>query len=165
MFTGSTAPFHITQPSTDNDVQIVSSTATMATLTCSLNVTIPSRAVVTWTHNVTINVPLSQVSTTGSTTTLTIENPQSSDAGVYECAVNDVGGSEWTVRRNIILLVTGMYGTKQLAIYMHVVISSSCIVNDVLLITSYPERIICHYVSVSFKQCYSQHLQLGQINL
>ena len=117
IFTGSTAPFHITQPSTDNDVQIVSPTATMATLICLLNVTIPSRAVVTWTHNNTINVPDSQVSTTDSSTTLTIENPQSSDGGVYECVFNDVHGSEWTVRRNIILLITGMYGTKQLAIF------------------------------------------------
>ena len=112
MFTGSTAPFHITQPPTDNDVQIVSPNATMATLTCSLNVTIPSDALVTWTYNNTFTVPLSQVSTTGSTTTLTIENPQSSDAGDYECEFNDNLGSGWTLRRNIILLITGMYGTK-----------------------------------------------------
>ena len=109
IFTGNTAPFHITQPSTDNDVQIVSPTATMATLTCSLNVTIPSDAAVTWRHNNTINIPLSQVSTTGSTTTLTIENPQSSDAGDYECIFNDVIGSGWILRRNIILLITGSY--------------------------------------------------------
>ena len=112
MFTGITAPFHITQPSTDNDVQIVSPTATMATLTCSLNVTIPSNAAVTWRHNNTVNILLSQVSTTGSTTTLTIGNPQSSDAGDYECIFNDVVGSGWILRRNIILLITGMYVTK-----------------------------------------------------
>ena len=109
VFTGNTAPYHITQPSTDNDVQIVSPTATMATLTCSLNVTIPSHAVVFWMHNNTINVPLSQVSTAGSTTTLTIENPQSSDDGVYQCVFNDVAGSGWTLRRNILLLITGTY--------------------------------------------------------
>ena len=108
IFTGNTAPFHITQPSTDYYVQIVSPTATMATLTCSLNVTIPSDAAVTWRHNNTINVPLSQVSTTGSTTTLTIENPQSSDTGDYECIFNDVIGSGWILRRNIILLITGI---------------------------------------------------------
>ena len=109
IFTGNTPPFHITQPSTDNDVQIVSPAATMATLTCSLNVTIPSGAVVTWTRNNTINVPLNQVSTTGSTTTVTIENPESSDDGVYQCVFNDVAGSEWVLRRNIILLITGSY--------------------------------------------------------
>ena len=112
IFTGSTPPFHITQPSTDNDVHIVSPTATMATLRCSLNVTIPFGSVVTWTHNNTITIPINQTSTTGSTTTLTIENPQSSDDGVYQCVINDVDGSRWTVRRNIILLITGIYGTK-----------------------------------------------------
>ena len=106
---GNEAPYNITQPSIDNDVQIVSPTATMATLTCSLNVTIPSGALVTWRHNNTINVLLSQVSTTGSTTTLTIENPQSSDTGDYECIFNDVVGSGWILRRNIILLITGSY--------------------------------------------------------
>ena len=108
VFTGNTAPYHITQPSTDNDVQIVSPTATMATLTCSLNVTIPFGSVVTWTHNNTIPIPINQVSTTGSTTTLTIENPQSSDDGVYQCVFNDVANSGWTLSRNIILLITGM---------------------------------------------------------
>ena len=104
---GNTAPYHITQPSTDNDVQIVSPTATMATLTCSLNVTIPSTASVTWTHNNTIRV-YSLISTAGNTTKLTIENLQSSDAGVYRCNFNDVFGSGWIVRRNIMLLITGM---------------------------------------------------------
>ena len=108
VFTGNTAPYNITQPSTDNYEQRVSPTATMATLTCSLNVTIPSDAVVTWTHNNTINVPLSQVLTAGSNTTLTIKNPQSSDDGVYQCVFNDSAGSGWTLRRNIILLITGM---------------------------------------------------------
>ena len=109
MYKGNTAPFHITQPSTDNDVQIVSPTATMATLTCSLNVTIPSTASVFWIHNNTITVPDSQTSTAGSTTTLTIENLQSSDAGVYQCQLNDVFGSGWILRRNIMLLITGSY--------------------------------------------------------
>ena len=48
VFTGNAAPYHITQPSTDYDVQIVSSTATMANLICSLNVTIPSSVVSFW---------------------------------------------------------------------------------------------------------------------
>ena len=109
MHTGSAAPFHITQPSTDNDVQIVSPTATMATLTCSLNITVPLGAVVIWIHNNTITVPDNQVSTAGNTTTLTIENLQSSDAGVYQCAFNDVFGSGWILRRNIMLLITGSY--------------------------------------------------------
>ena len=108
VFAGNTAPYHITQPSTDNDVQIVCPAATVATLTCSLNVTISSKAVVFWEHNNTIFVNFNQVSTAGNTTTLTIETPQSSDAGVYQCVFNDVAGSGWTLSRNIILLITGM---------------------------------------------------------
>ena len=80
----------------------------MATLTCSLNVTIPSRAVVLWVRNNVI-IPNIQVSTAGSTTTLTIENLQSSDAGVYQCTFNDTDGSGWVLRRNIMLLITGSY--------------------------------------------------------
>ena len=109
MCTGNTAPYYITQPSTDNYVQMVSPTATMATLTCSLNITIPLRAVVFWIHNNTIAIHFNQTSTDGSTTTLTIENPQSSDDGVYQCVFNDAAGSGWVLRRNIILLITGMH--------------------------------------------------------
>ena len=109
VFTGNTAPFHITQPSTDNDVQIVSPTATMATLTCSLNVTIPSTVIVTWSNNTNLIIDLSQITQTGSTTTLLIENLQSSDAGDYQCVFNDAIGSGWTLRRNIRLFITGLY--------------------------------------------------------
>ena len=100
MSLGNEAPYNITQPSTDNDVQIV--TATMATLTCSLNDTIPPTMMITWTHNNTITIPINQTSTTGNTTTLTIENPQSSDDGVYQCVFNDTAG--YTLRRRIIFL-------------------------------------------------------------
>ena len=112
MYVGNEAPFYITQPSIDNDVQIVSPTATMATLTCSLNVTIPSSMIVIWTHNG-ILIRFDQISTAGSTTTLTIENPQPSDDGVYQCTFNDVVGSRWVLRRNIILITTGSYGLQQ----------------------------------------------------
>ena len=105
VFTGNTAPYHITQPSTDNYVQIVSPNVTMATLTCSLNVTIPSDAVIAWVHNGSV---VAIITPDGSTTRLTIENPQSSDAGDYECILNDAAGSGWVLSRNIILLITGM---------------------------------------------------------
>ena len=56
-------------------------------LTCSLNVTIPSSVTVTWTHNnnavrTTLHNKIMQ---TGNTTTLLINNPQSSDVGDYQC--------------------------------------------------------------------------------
>ena len=108
VFTGNTAPYHITQPSTDNDVQIVSPTATMTTLTCSLNITIPSTVIVTWLHNTNLITDLSQITQTGNTTTLLIENLQPSDAGVYQCVFNDVVGSGWSPRRNLRLIIAGM---------------------------------------------------------
>ena len=103
IFTGNTAPYHITQPSTDNDVQIVSPTATMATLTCSLNITIPFTVTVSLIHNNTISL-----SPNGNITTLLIENIQPSDAGVYQCVFNDSTGSGWVLRRNIRLIIIGM---------------------------------------------------------
>ena len=74
----------------------------MATLICSLNVPIPSSAIVSWIHNNTNLVPDNQTSTVGRTTTLTIENLQLSDAGVYQCVFNDTAG--YTLRRRITLL-------------------------------------------------------------
>ena len=112
VFIGNTAPYHITQPSSDYDVQIVSSTATMVNLICSLNVTIPGSMIIIWTHN---SIPISSneatQSTAGNTATLLIENLQPSDAGVYQCVFDDdaVGGSGWILKRNIRLLITGMY--------------------------------------------------------
>ena len=109
MFTGNTAPFHITQPSIiDNDVQIVFPTATMASVTCSLNIIIPSTMIVTWSNNTNLNTDLSQITTTGNTTTLLIGNLQPSDAGNYQCVFNDLVGSGWTLRRNIRLIITGI---------------------------------------------------------
>ena len=109
VFTGNTAPYHITQPSTDIDVQIVSPTATMATLICSLNITIPSTVIIFWIHNASLITDRSQITKTGNTTTLLIENLQPSDAGVYQCGFNDAVGSGWVLRRNIRLFITGSY--------------------------------------------------------
>ena len=107
MLTGNIAPYNITQPSTDYDAQIVSLTTTMATLTCSLNVTIPSSMTVTWLHNGTIIMtPPNEVLTAGSTTTLVIRNPQPSDVGVYQCVFTD-SANGWILRRNIRLFIGG----------------------------------------------------------
>ena len=109
--TGNAAPFHITQPSGDNDVQIVSPTATMATLTCSLNITIPFGMFITWDHNGTISTTASNKNAvqTSHSTTLLIENPQSSDAGLYRCTFNNAVNDRWVLRRHIILLITSMF--------------------------------------------------------
>ena len=103
VFTGNEAPYHITQPSTDYDVQIVSSTATMTNLTCSLNVTIPSSVVAFWVSSSDSNNRAIQ---SGSGTTLLLENLRSSNAGIYQCVFKDVSGSGWTLRRNIRLIIT-----------------------------------------------------------
>jgi len=108
MSTGNTAPYHITQPSTDNDEQIVSSTATMANVTCSLNVTIPYSMIIAWYHNGNlVNLrPPNNATQTGNTATLLIGNLQPSDAGVYQCILNNL---IWVLRRNITLFITGMF--------------------------------------------------------
>ena len=102
---GNAAPYNITQPSTDNDVQIVSPNATMTSITCSLNITIPSTVVVTWSHNASLITDLSQITITGSTTTLLIGDLQSSDAGIYQCVFNDTAG--YVLRRRTTLLIVG----------------------------------------------------------
>ena len=76
---------------------------------CSLNIDIPSSVTVIWLHNGSIAMTTStnEISTVGNTTTLTIENPQPSDAGVYQCVFNDTV-DQWTLRRNIILEMLSM---------------------------------------------------------
>ena len=74
----------------------------MATLTCSLNITIPSTVMVTWLHNgsVVMTTPPN-----GNTTALMIQNLQPSDAGVYQCVFNDTAG--YVLRRSTNLLIVG----------------------------------------------------------
>ena len=109
--TGNTAPYYITQPLADNDVQIISPTATMATLTCSLNITIPFGMFITWDHNGNIATIASNKNTiqTSHSTTLLIENPQSSDAGLYRCTFNNAVNDGWVLRRHIRLLITSKF--------------------------------------------------------
>ena len=108
--TGNTAPYHFTQPSTDNDVQIVSPTATMTSITCSLNITIPSTVIVVWSHSGSIATTASNKNAikTSHGTTLLIENPRSSDTGVYQCTLHNVA-SGWILKRNIRLFITSMF--------------------------------------------------------
>ena len=97
-----TAPYHITQPSTNNDVQLVSPTATMLDLRCSLNVTIPAGIMVTWLRSG--NVLQTRNTTDTDTVTNTVRlllggRPQ---PGVYQCVFNDPAW--YILGRNIIVL-------------------------------------------------------------
>ena len=68
---------------------------------CSLNIDIPSSVNVTWLHNGSdVMTTPNETITVYNTTTLTITNPQSSDAGVYHCVFNDIVGM-WTLKRNL----------------------------------------------------------------
>ena len=109
--TGYAAPFHISRPSTDNDVQIISPTATMATLTCSLNITIPFGMFIIWDHygNIATIASNKNATQTSHSTTLLIENPQSSDVGLYRCTFNNAVNDGWVLRRHIRLLITSKF--------------------------------------------------------
>ena len=120
---GNTAPFHITQPSTDYDVQIVSPTATMVNLTCSLNVTIPVYVQILWIHIVHNNKheimsKRKQQLKDDKTATLLVKNLQPSDAGIYQCVFNDQAGSGWTLRRNIQVCIIGKFVYEAVTILM-----------------------------------------------
>ena len=107
--TGNTAPFHITEPLIDDYVQIVSTTVTMVSIRCSLNITIPSSMIIQWTHNTDI-ITSNGLSRTGNTATL-IRNFQPSYVGNYQCIFNDAVGG-WMLRRNVRLYINGMFIIK-----------------------------------------------------
>ena len=96
-FTGDIAPYHITQPPTDYYEQIISPTATMASITCALNITIPSDFIILWDHNGTSTIG----TTRGKATTYMITDLQPSDVGVYECIFID--DNRWRLSRTITL--------------------------------------------------------------
>ena len=90
----------------------------MATLTCSLNVTIPITGTNSWSHNNT-DIPLSQTRQTGNTFILLLQNLQPSDAGVYQCEFNDFANSGWKLERSIRLFITGIAIYSYLCMHGH----------------------------------------------
>ena len=99
----------IIQPSVDNSRVIVDVSANPVQLMCSLNIDIPSNVLVKWLHNsnTAMTTPPNELTQTGSTTALLIGDLQLPDAGVYQCVFNDIVNN-WTLTRNISLLITGM---------------------------------------------------------
>ena len=99
-----TAPYYIIQPSTNDYVQTVFSTATNVTLRCSLSVNIPANMTITWLHNDrVVESTITQVDQTTNTVQLT-RRPQD---GVYQCVFNDAAG--YILRRSITLLGIHMH--------------------------------------------------------
>ena len=103
LFVGNAAPYRITQPAADHSVRIISSTATTANVTFSLNVTLTPNFTIMWFYNGSSIMPTAHYDITqaGNTATLVIQDPQPSDAGVYQCVATDRYG--WTLRRIIML--------------------------------------------------------------
>ena len=100
----------LTEITVDNSKVIVDVSASSVQLMCSLNIDIPSSVEVMWLYNgsTVMTTPPSKVTQIGSATTLLIGDLQLSDAGVYQCVFNNTV-DEWALRRNISLLITGMF--------------------------------------------------------
>ena len=102
---GNTAPYYITQPSTNDYVQIVSPDEAVVSLMCSLNVTIPAGMTITWIHNNSIVLTLTtKAEQTSNTVSLERGGARPFYAGLYQCVFND--NASHVVRRNITLIVT-----------------------------------------------------------
>ena len=75
----------------------------MTSITCS-NITIPFTVIVVWSHNgsiATIASNRNAIKTSHDSTTLHIENPRSSDAGVYQCQFNNIANDRWVLIRTL----------------------------------------------------------------
>ena len=97
---GDTAPHHITQPPTNDHVQIVSPDAVMVSL---VNITIPVGMTITWLHNGTIINVLNNTKEGSNNALLIKRGPIPSFAGHYQCVFDDNAGH--ILRRNITLLI------------------------------------------------------------
>ena len=101
--TGNTALYHITQPPTNDDIQIVFPNVTEINLLCVLNVNIPSGMMITWLHNGNVEVNLTTNKEQTSNSETLRRNTQPSDAGVYQCLFSDIAMG-LILRRNITVL-------------------------------------------------------------
>ena len=121
VFTGSTAPYHITQPSTDDYEQRISPNATTANITCALSIPIRTRFIITWTHNRNTFVdpaPPNSIIRSSNAITLLIKDLQLSDLGVYICVFLDINES-WRLRRTITLGQYACYSNYITVSFMH----------------------------------------------
>ena len=78
----------VIQPPENLYTKVFDASMSSVQLMCSLNIEIPSSVTVTWLYNSNefILGPYDTITQGGTTTTLTIGNPQPSDAGIYQCS-------------------------------------------------------------------------------
>ena len=103
--TGNAVPYYIIQPSTDDYIQIVypdANNRAIVTLSCSLNITIPTGMTVTWLRNDKIHLTQTQFNRPTDTAMLLVLIRANYGSDVYQCVFNNTAGC--TVRRNITLL-------------------------------------------------------------
>ena len=102
---GNTGPYHITQPPTNDLVQIASPDAAMVMLMCSLNISIPAGMTITWLHNDTVILTNTNKDDQSTNTAWLIRGGPipPSYTGHYQCMFNDNIGHILT--RNITLLI------------------------------------------------------------
>ena len=105
IYTGNAAPYRIIQPPADDYIQIFSPDAndrTVFTLSCSLNITIPTGMTVTWLRNDNQLFTQTQFNQPTNTAMLSILIRSNYDFDVFQCMFNDTAGC--TVKRSITLI-------------------------------------------------------------
>ena len=102
VYTGSEAPYHIIQPPADDHIQIFSPDANdriIVTLSCSVNITIPTGMTVTWLRNDKVFITQTQFYRFTNSAMLSISTRSYYRSDVFQCVFNNTAGC--TVRRSI----------------------------------------------------------------
>ena len=102
VYTENEAPYHIIQPPTDDYIQIFSPGVNgrlSVTLSCSLNISIPTGMTVTWLRN--DNKIFMQTQSTN-TAMLSVLTKSNYGSDVFQCVFNNTAGC--TVRRSITVI-------------------------------------------------------------
>ena len=99
------APYHIIQPPTDDHIQMAYPDAndrTLVTLSCSINITIPTGMTVTWLRDGYHFITQTQFNRPTNIAMLAVLTRSNYDSDVYQCVFNDTAGC--TVMRSITVL-------------------------------------------------------------
>ena len=98
-------PYHIIQPPADDYIQIFSPDAndrTIVTLSCSLNITIPTGMTVTWLRGGNHFFTQAQFNQPTNTAMLSVLTRSNYDLEVFQCVFNNTAGC--TVMRSITVI-------------------------------------------------------------